>query len=77
MPLMTGSVLRVAKVGTVSYLGPGRCGYGLVGCRAPILWASTERGKRIALNPTPNAHGYYIAHAATCPSRDGFARGRR
>jgi hypothetical protein len=72
--MLPGAKLLVAKVGEVVYLGPGYCGYGLIGCRQPILWARTAHHRRIALNPQPNEHGYYVAHQATCPSKKTFAR---
>jgi len=72
--LLPGAKLLVAKVGEVVFLGPGYCGYGLLGCRQPILWARTAHHRRIALNPHPNEHGYYIAHQATCPDGIRFRK---
>lgn len=74
--LLPGAKLLVARVGEVVYLGPGYCGYGLVGCRQPILWALTARRRRIALNPRPNEYGYYVAHQATCGKAERFRKAR-
>lgn len=75
--LLPGAKLLVARVGEVVYLGPGYCGYGLIGCRQPILWARTARQRRIALNMQPNEHGYYVAHQATCRDAERFRKAGR
>ena len=75
--LLPGARLRVARVGDVVYTGPGTCGYGIVGCRQRILWARTANNRPIALNPTPNEHGYYVAHQATCPNQRWFEKAAR
>lgn len=31
-------------------------------CRAPILWAVTEKGRRIPLDPEPRADGNLVLH---------------
>jgi len=68
-----GTLLRVAHLNEpVTFTGVGGCRRGLIGCRQRILWARTARNEPIALNPTPNGYGYYVAHQATCPHRAWF-----
>jgi len=71
--LIPGQKLTVAHLrAPVTYVGPGRCGWGLVGCRRAILWAITAKGKRIPLDPRPNAWSIYSHHNATCPDAARF-----
>ncbi len=73
-----GTLLRVAHLNDpVTFMGVGVCRRGLIGCRQRILWARTANNRPIAFNPNPNEYGYYIAHQATCPSRQRFGTVRR
>lgn len=78
MALIPGTLLRVAHLNyLVLYSGPGVCRRGWKGCRRQIIWAVTANGRPIALDPTPNAFGYYVAHRATCPVAHQFLEPRR
>jgi hypothetical protein len=73
--LIPGTQLQVVHLRhLVTYTGPGVCGRGLVGCRRPILWAVTRRGRRIPLDPNPDERGRYWPHQARCPHAKHFAR---
>ena len=73
-----GTLLRVAHLNDlVTFTGVGVCRRGIIGCRQRILWARTARDEPIALNPTPNGYGYYVAHQATCPDGKRFRNAAR
>jgi len=73
-----GTLLRVAHLNElVTFTGVGVCRRGLIGCRQRILWARTINYRLIALNPSPNERGYYVAHQATCPHSEQFRKAAR
>lgn len=78
MQLVSGDKVRVA-VGPRAfveavYAGPGMCRRDALGCRRPILWVITSRGRRMPVDPAPDERGVYTSHWATCPKAEQFRR---
>jgi hypothetical protein len=77
-PPVIGERIRVYRIkDPVTSVGTGYCKKpgAWVGCGQLILWCETAKHKRIPVNPTPDQHGFYTAHWATC-SYSRFFRDR-
>lgn len=62
--LRTGAFIRVTR----SDRGVCR------GCGAEMLWAITEKGNRMPLDPAPDADGVFTSHWATCQKAGQFRK---
>lgn len=74
MTLVRGDRLQVYtgkdRTTTVTYQGQGFCRYYTLGCRKPTHWCLTEKGRRMPVDPTPDANGIYTSHWSTCADQE-------